>query len=69
MKRFFLIPLLSFALNAMAQVPAGHTVWLDRPCTGTTTAEWESRTLPIGNGNIGANIFGMVGTEYVTLNE
>ena len=67
MKRLFLIPLLSFALSALAQVPAGHTIWLDRPCT--SDSEWETRSLPIGNGNIGANIFGNIDTECITLNE
>lgn len=67
MKRSILLPLLSLALGAFAQVPAGHTVWLDRPCSGD--GEWETRTLPIGNGNIGANIYGYVGTECITLNE
>ena len=36
MKRLFLTPLLSFALGALAQVPAGHTIWLDRPCNNKT---------------------------------
>ena len=67
MKRLFLTPLLSFALGALAQVPAGHTIWLDRPCT--SDSEWETRSLPIGNGNIGANIFGNIDTECITLNE
>ena len=67
MKRLFLTPLLSFALGALAQVPAGHTIWLDSPCTNDN--EWETRSLPIGNGNIGASIFGNIDTECITLNE
>ena len=31
--------------------------------------EWEYRSLPIGNGSIGANIMGSVATERITLNE
>ncbi len=31
--------------------------------------EWEYRSLPIGNGSIGANILGSVATERITLNE
>lgn len=30
---------------------------------------WEKRSLPIGNGSIGANIFGSIGTECITFNE
>lgn len=31
--------------------------------------EWEQASLPLGNGSIGANIFGSVATEYITFNE
>ncbi len=31
--------------------------------------EWESQSLPIGNGNIGANIFGSIEAERITFNE
>ena len=36
---------------------------------GPEDSEWESQTLPIGNGNIGANIFGSIQAERITLNE
>lgn len=32
-------------------------------------AEWESRSLPIGNGSIGGNILGSISTERITFNE
>ncbi len=32
-------------------------------------SEWESQSLPIGNGNIGANILGSVEAERITFNE
>ena len=32
-------------------------------------AEWESKSLPIGNGSIGANIMGSVEAERITFNE
>lgn len=31
--------------------------------------EWEERSLPLGNGSIGANILGSIATERITLNE
>lgn len=31
--------------------------------------EWEAATLPIGNGSIGANIFGSIAAERITFNE
>lgn len=31
--------------------------------------EWESQSLPLGNGNIGANVLGSVEAERITLNE
>ena len=30
---------------------------------------WEHTTLPIGNGSIGANVYGSIGTERITFNE
>ncbi len=32
-------------------------------------AEWERRSLPLGNGSLGANLMGSVATERLTLNE
>ena len=31
--------------------------------------EWEGRSLPVGNGSIGANVMGSIATERYTLNE
>ncbi len=31
--------------------------------------QWERRSLPLGNGNIGASVFGSIGTEHIALNE
>lgn len=36
---------------------------------GGVDPQWERRSLPIGNGNIGASIFGSVATERLSLNE
>lgn len=51
------------ASAATAQNPA-LTLWYDEPAT-----DWETQTLPIGNGHVGAGIFGGTGTETLTLNE
>ena len=40
------------------------TLWYDRPAT-----DWESQALPIGNGALGAMIFGGIGQERVQFNE
>ena len=42
----------------------GLTIWFDMPA-----GNWESESTPIGNGNIGANIMGGIGTEFITFNE
>ncbi len=34
-----------------------------------TDADWEERSIPVGNGNIGANIMGGIAVERFTLNE
>jgi alpha-L-fucosidase 2 len=40
------------------------TLWYDEPAT-----DWESQSLPIGNGAMGASIFGGVDTERLQFNE
>jgi len=40
------------------------TLWYDKPA-----AEWQTEALPIGNGRLGAMIFGRVGHERIALNE
>ena len=62
----------------------GLSIWFDTPNSLTGQAvwlrsngnrganldrEWESRSLPIGNGSLGANILGSVAAERITLNE
>ncbi|MDT0268469.1 glycoside hydrolase N-terminal domain-containing protein [Streptomyces sp. DSM 44915] len=51
-----------------ARPPAGPspelTLWYARPAR-----DWESETLPIGNGALGATIYGTVATERVQFNE
>ena len=62
----------------------GHAVWYggrpdmwkgeNKPETAGDTARnpdaaWESQSLPIGNGSIGANIMGSVEAERITFNE
>ncbi|MCT2583767.1 glycosyl hydrolase family 95 catalytic domain-containing protein [Actinophytocola gossypii] len=42
----------------------GLTLWYDEPAT-----DWESESLPIGNGALGASVFGGVGTELLQFNE
>ncbi|MEV4578858.1 glycoside hydrolase N-terminal domain-containing protein [Nonomuraea jabiensis] len=40
------------------------TLWYDRPAT-----DWETQALPIGNGALGAMVFGGTGTERLQFNE
>lgn len=59
---------------------AERTVWVqteDPDYDGNVTEsfslsfnqEWEQRSLPVGNGDLGANVMGSVATERLTLNE
>ncbi|MBC6463684.1 glycoside hydrolase N-terminal domain-containing protein [Actinomadura sp. HBU206391] len=49
----------------MTAPPTGTlTLWYDRPAS-----DWESEALPIGNGALGAMIFGGIGQERVQFNE
>lgn len=49
-------------------------LWYDEPASQTASVYdengvWQSATLPIGNGKLGANIYGEYTTEHLTLNE
>lgn len=45
-----------------------YILWYDAPAENTAS-DWETKTLPIGNSSIGANIFGRYDSERITLNE
>src|SRR5436853_5192479 len=65
MKRYLAFLLLSSVLTAEeAPAPAtGLSLWYDKPAEKWTDA------LPLGNGRIGAMVFGGVDREHVQLNE
>ncbi len=39
-------------------------LWYDEPAT-----DWQQQTIPIGNGDMGANIYGSIASEHLTFNE
>ena len=57
------------------------TLWYDEPASkGTnilsagsgydaTSNTWQQQTLPIGNGDMGANVYGEIVSEHLTFNE
>jgi alpha-L-fucosidase 2 len=55
--------LFSLIFSVTAQAPLSSSIWFDAPATHFT------RSLPLGNGRIGAMIFGGVATERIVLNE
>ncbi len=64
MKKIFFIGLMLEAATCFAQNKAGLKLWYKQPSGNV----WEN-ALPIGNGELGAMIFGNVDTETVQLNE
>ncbi|WP_379533611.1 glycosyl hydrolase family 95 catalytic domain-containing protein [Nonomuraea purpurea] len=46
------------------QTPDDLTLWCDKPAT-----DWETQALPIGNGPLGAMVFGGVASEQIQFNE
>ena len=52
------------ATPAQPNTPASQILWYDNPA-----GNWESEALPIGNGRLGAMIFGAADKETVQLNE
>ena len=81
MKKLYLISALFAASALQAQttdLTKGLSIWFDKPCqlTGagsfynySADRDWEERSLPIGNGSFGGNIFGSIAAERITLNE
>ncbi|MDH2424900.1 glycoside hydrolase N-terminal domain-containing protein [Sphaerisporangium sp. TRM90804] len=52
------------ASTAAPQTPDDLTLWYDKPA-----ADWETQALPIGNGALGAMVFGGVASEQIQFNE
>ncbi|GAA2317883.1 hypothetical protein GCM10010149_82870 [Nonomuraea roseoviolacea subsp. roseoviolacea] len=50
--------------TSVQRTPDDLTLWYDQPAT-----DWETQALPIGNGPLGAKIFGGVATEQIQFNE
>src|SRR4051812_38855560 len=64
MKRLFSVFSLLITIASFSQTKSGLKLWYNKP-SGTT---WEN-ALPIGNGSLGAMIYGNVRTETIQLNE
>lgn len=64
MKKLLFPVLLLITFNGLAQPKAGLKLWYTKP-SGTT---WEN-ALPIGNGRLGAMVYGNVERETIQLNE
>ncbi|SEH00153.1 Glycosyl hydrolase family 65, N-terminal domain [Nonomuraea solani] len=58
------LPAPSYAAPEPEQTPDDLTLWYDKPAT-----DWETQALPIGNGPLGAMIFGGVASERIQFNE
>ena len=60
--RYLVLVLLASNAAALAQTPA--LLWYDKPAT-----DWEKEALPIGNGRMGAMVFGGVDSERLQISE
>lgn len=61
-----------FNVQGAAQFTPAHamTLWYDRPATVTGVANpWMEYSLPIGNGQLGASLFGGIRTDEIQFNE
>ncbi len=69
--------LVSVSVLCAGQARSRYEIRFDTPASlrvtpawsGGEDPEWESRSLPLGNGSIGANVFGSIKAERITLNE
>ena len=50
-------------------LPVEYKLIYSKPANPDSYDDWEQLSLPVGNGNIGGNVFGAVGRERITLNE
>src|SRR6185369_2871054 len=64
MKKFLITSFLFLSGHCFSQHTGGLKLWYDHP-SGST---WEN-ALPVGNGRLGAMVYGNVDTETVQLNE
>ena len=64
MKRLLLLTLLCVSIAGFSQTKPGLKLWYKQPSGNT----WEN-ALPIGNGRLGAMVFGNVDKEIIQLNE
>ena len=76
MKRILIAAFIAFAglLSCESRNENRHFlgIMFDTPIElsdGLSTVEWESQTLPLGNGNLGINICGGIDEELITFNE
>ncbi len=59
------------AIGKEGYVPANrNTIWFDQPATSTTSGDpWMEYSLPIGNGRLGAMIYGGVAQDHIQFND
>ncbi|KQR86379.1 glycosyl hydrolase family 95 catalytic domain-containing protein [Microbacterium sp. Leaf179] len=79
----FAVPVEQARADTVPAGEYGPRLWYDEPASAGTrenfpgesfpsTTEnqiWQQRTLPIGNGNIGATVYGEIGREHLAFNE
>ncbi|TDD42055.1 glycoside hydrolase family 95 protein [Nonomuraea terrae] len=58
------LPSTPASAEAVLDTPDDLTLWYDKPAT-----DWETQALPIGNGALGAMVFGGTSTEQIQFNE
>ena len=65
-------PVVRAASNEEASSNQPLRLWYDEPASAGAndkTDVWQERTLPIGNGDMGANVYGEIAEEHLTFNE
>ena len=62
-----LIPVIT---TMSAATGASMKLWYDEPASSLNSYDtWQQATLPIGNGILGANVYGELSEEHLTINE
>ncbi len=59
-----ILTLLTLTLTTQSFAQQSYKLWYDKPATN-----WEKEALPIGNGNLGAMVFGGIDQEHIQFNQ
>ena len=68
-RQLWLLPVLLFVTWSLPADPGPMSIWFTTPGIPGNTTSWQQVAVPVGNGKLGAMIYGGIGTEQIQFNE